>query len=168
MPYLMPPYIFTIDLPTLHVSFGAEVLAHFDKLKQDAFWKCEAGGQLFAKITDSGRWEIVKATGPRRSDYRRRFRFFPRRTDEQIEIGEMFKVGLHYVGDWHTHPELIPTPSPMDMASLEELVRESKHELLGFLMVIVGTGSAPSGLWVSFHPPSGSHQQMLLADSTHR
>lgn len=161
MPFLSNAAVLRLGQPPLvEVHFAEEVLAHFEKNMQDAFWKTEAGGQLFAKISGE-RWEIVKATGPRSSDYRRRFRFFPKRTDEQSEIGKCFDDGLHYVGDWHTHPEATPTPSCMDVTSMDDLVRQSKHELPGFLMVIVGTEDSAQGLWVSLHTPSGARLTLV-------
>lgn len=154
MPYLKPAAELHLDQSLLKVHFSDEVLWHFHTHKQDRLWKCEAGGQLFARITGD-RWEIVKATGPRQADYRRRFRFFPSRKEEQLEIDRSFDDGLHYVGDWHTHPERTPTPSALDVTSMNDLVRKSKREIAGFLMVIVGTQDSARGLWVSFHTAGG-------------
>lgn len=161
MPFLEPGHVLYLEAPPLELSFSPEVLQHFQKNKQDAFWKSEAGGQLFARI-DGNRWEISKATGPRRSDYRRRFRFFPSRKDEQSEINTSFDDGFHYVGDWHTHPEDSPTPSSLDLSSMVDLVKSSKHQLPGFLMVIVGLHESFDGLWVSFHASKGSSQSLIL------
>jgi integrative and conjugative element protein (TIGR02256 family) len=163
MPFLEPGHVLRLKEPPLEVSFSTDVLQHFQKNKQDAFWKPEAGGQLFARINADG-WEIIKATGPRRSDYRRRFRFFPSRKDDQTEINASFDNGLHYVGDWHTHPEDRPTPSSLDLNSIVDLVKSSKHQLPGFLMVIVGTSDTRDGLWVSFHARDGSTGRPVLRD----
>lgn len=163
MPFIAPSAIYRLERPALVMHFADDVLVHFEKHKQNACWKREAGGQLFARIAPR-HWEITRATGPRRDDYRRRFSFFPRREDEQAEINALFQIGLHYVGDWHTHPEGAPTPSPMDASSMEDLVRRSKHELPGFLLIIVGTDDTPAGLWVSLHSRSGAHQQLKLRD----
>lgn len=63
----------------------------------------------------------------------------------------MFAHGLHYVGDWHTHPEDNPWPSPTDLDSIVDCVRRSRHELAGFLLVIVGRLDPPAGLYVALH-----------------
>ncbi|WP_282059489.1 Mov34/MPN/PAD-1 family protein [Roseobacter litoralis] len=63
----------------------------------------------------------------------------------------MHKSGLHYFGDWHTHPQSVPTPSGTDLSSMADLFSRSKHELIAFLMVIVGTEGFPDGLHVSVH-----------------
>lgn len=147
--------------PALEVSFSEDVLRIFSKNRQNTFWKAEAGGQLFAHIAGQ-RWEVVKATGPRRSDYRKRFIFFPSRKDDQEEINEAFRDGLHYVGDWHTHPERKPTPSSLDLESMASMVRSSEYQLPGFLMVIVGTNNIENGLWTSFHCRDGTFQRFVL------
>ena len=108
----------------------------------------EAGGQLFARFGSRTTW-ILKATGPRGVDRRSRFSFFPNRRWEQREIDHEFGRGLHYVGDWHTHPEPAPAPSRVDTESVQEMVRLSRHELAGFLLLIVGTLPAPAGLFFS-------------------
>ena len=37
----------------------------------------------------------------------------------------------------------------MDIESVQEMVRLSRHELAGFLLLIVGTLPAPAGLFIS-------------------
>ena len=160
MPFLKPGDYFGDQELGLEIVFNTEVLAHFDRYRQTSCWKREAGGQLFSVISEK-QWQIVKATGPRLSDFRRRFQFFPDHIAEQSEINELFNSGLHYVGDWHTHPEARPKPSQLDLSSMTETVRNSIHQLPGFLMVISGTEDCPAGLWVSFHLAVGAHRQLL-------
>ena len=59
-----------------------------------------------------------------------------------------FSSGLHYIGDWHTHPEDIPEPSGVDINKMQAIFRKSDHQLKGMLLVVVGRGTAPDGLWV--------------------
>lgn len=134
----------------VELTLTEPVLDHFAANRQDSPDAKEAGGQLFAQIEGS-RWSIVRATGPRRSDWRSRFGFRPDRRAERAEIQDLFALGLHYVGDWHTHPEAHPTPSSSDLASMDDLVTRSTHELPGFLMIIVGTDPGRFGLWLSLH-----------------
>jgi integrative and conjugative element protein (TIGR02256 family) len=63
--------------------------------------------------------------------------------------------GLHFIGDWHTHPERIPTPSTSDVRSIREAVARSKHHLNGFVMLIAGTEPFPFGLFVSLYDSKG-------------
>lgn len=122
------------------------VLAHFALYRQTGRRK-EAGGQLFAKF-DNSQTRIELATGPRRRDRRSYRSFTPDRTAERQEIRRQFKSGLHYVGDWHTHPEHIPKPSRTDIASLQDTFLKSRHRLASFVMIIVGREIPPQGLYV--------------------
>ena len=108
----------------------------------------EAGGQLFASFSDDA-IIIKEATGPRRTDYRTRTSYRPDREAEQQEIIEHHERGLHYVGDWHTHPSPRPEPSDLDYRSIQETVRESTHQLDGFVLIVIGTLPAPDGFHVS-------------------
>ena len=129
------------------IIFSDEVLAHFSHYRQLRFWHKEAGGQLFAHFSGT-KIHIIKATGPRKPDWRTRFLYFAHRPSERIEIEALFKEGLHYVGDWHTHPEKIPKPSQLDIQTYYETFRLSKHDLAGMVFVIVGQELAPLGLYI--------------------
>ena len=132
------------------LTFKKGVLDHFAKWRQLNPRMPEAGGQLFGAVEDK-RINLALATGPRRSDRRGRFYFIADRLAERREIDSLHKSGLHYFGDWHTHPQAVPTPSATDLASMADLFARSMHELNAFLMVIVGTSGFPNGLHVSFH-----------------
>lgn len=147
--YLLPSQLGSIEL-------SASVLAHFEKHKQHRWHSCEAGGQLFAYSDNSKITKILDATGPRRTDRRSFISYIPDRNSERIEIAERYTHGLHFVGDWHTHRQLMPSPSFTDDRSMRDLVRLSTHELAGFIMVIVGQAEFPQGLHVSFHTKTKS------------
>lgn len=131
-----------------------DVVRKFRRYRQKRWYQREAGGQLFARLSQS-RIVIEEATGPRRTDRRSRTSYVPDRAAEQREIDSRHAEGLHYVGDWHTHPEALPRLSCLDIASISESVRKSTHSLNGFLLVIVGQAEPPSGLLVSVHDGSG-------------
>ena len=137
------------------VVLPAEVVRKFRRCRQKRWYQREAGGQLFARLS-LPRILIEEATGPRRTDRRTRTSYLPDRAAEQREIDSRHPEGLHYVGDWHTHPEEIPCPSALDIASISDSVRKSTHALNGFLLVIVGQAEPPSGLLVSVHDGFGS------------
>lgn len=142
------------------VKIEAHVLEHLALHRQTSCLKKEAGGQLFARIRPR-EWTIVRATGPRKSDWRSRFGYHPNRKAEREEIERLFADGLHFVGDWHTHPQKIPRPSGTDTRSMDETVALSGHDLPGFLLLIVGTAPFPQGLWVSFHTPLSDAVQVV-------
>jgi len=123
---------------------------HLRRYRQQRWYQREAGGQLFARF-DGGRIIVEEATGPRRTDRRTRTSYVPDRRAEQAEILERHRRGLHYVGDWHTHPEALPGPSRPDASSIAECVAKSKHDLNGFVLVVVGQVEPPAGFHVSIH-----------------
>jgi len=145
------------------VALTAQPLAHFAAHRQTSWWHREAGGQLFARFNDT-RIVVELATGPHRSDRRARYSFEPDPIAQQREIDEQFERGLLFVGDWHSHPENVPSPSITDANSIADCVRRSRHKLNGFILVIVGRRPAPAGLSLSIaderqiHPltPAGS------------
>lgn len=132
------------------VLFSPDVLKVLDGHRQKGWLSKEAGGQLFATI-EGEVWHVIAATGPRSEDRRGRFHFWPDRKSEQREINRHFAVGLEYVGDWHTHPEKVPTPSRSDISSIRSVVQESTIYTPGLLLCIVGLAPFPLGLHVSFH-----------------
>ena len=131
------------------------VVEHFTLHQQVRRDQAEAGGQLFARIT---RYEIFveEATGPRPTDRRGRTHYTPDRQAERREILERFALGLHYVGDWHTHPERVPTPSHVDRFTISDCSRRSNHKLACFLLIVVGNGSFPECLHFSLHDGSSA------------
>lgn len=127
-----------------------EVLDHFRRHRQRRWYHREAGGQLFARV-ERAEIKILEATGPRRTDKRGRRVYIPDRAAEQAEICERHARGMHFVGDWHTHPERTTRPSASDALNLAESVVKSVHNLNGFVLVVVGWAEPPSGLHVSVH-----------------
>ena len=119
---------------------------------------------LFARISAQA-ISVEEVTEPQRKDRRWRFGFWPCNTIQQRIIDNRFKEGLHFVGEWHTHPELHPHPSGLDFTSMENCFLQSRHELKALIMVILGTASAPDGLWVSLHNRKGSRRLKLTAAS---
>ena len=131
------------------VRFDQSALQTFANYRQRHWWQTEAGGQLFAEFNELGS-RVVTATEPTRWDQRFRRGFRPHRPSEQGAIDAHFHQGLHFIGDWHTHAEHYPLPSAEDVTSINECVRLSKHQLNGFLLVIVGQADFPQGLFVGF------------------
>ena len=147
------------------VVLPEEVVQKLRRYRQKRWCQREAGGQLFARLSLS-RIVIEEATGPRRTDRRTRTSYVPDRAAEQREIDSRHAEGLHYVGDWHTHPEPVPGPSGLDIASISESVRKSTHALNGFLLVIVGQAEPPGGLFVSVHDRFGGFVTLATTHAT--
>lgn len=134
-----------------------KVLSHFSRWRQLRWYQREAGGQLFARI-GSGQILVEEATGPRWTDRRTRHTYMPDRRAEQREILRRHRQGLHFVGDWHTHAERVPVPSPLDLESMTDAFRRSTHALNAFVLIIVGQADPPEGLHVLVCDASGGYK----------
>jgi integrative and conjugative element protein (TIGR02256 family) len=125
-----------------------KVVKHFGRHRQRRVYQSEAGGQLFARF-DGAEVILEQATGPRATDQRGRTYYHPDRRAEQREIEQMYGLGFHFIGDWHTHASALPEPSGTDLRSIRESFRKSYHRLNGFILIIVGTAKGVRGLRVS-------------------
>lgn len=125
-----------------------EALSAMHKYRQLDSAAKEAGGQLFAKFEGVDTL-IVEATIPKILDKRSRYEFKPNRLLQRLEIYQRYRQGLHFIGDWHTHPEKNPSPSNIDINDMQECFHLSTHNLHAFVMVIIGTVPAPEGLYVA-------------------
>lgn len=121
----------------------------------------EAGGQLFAKIQDNS-IIICTCTPPHSRSIRNRFRFWRSRSDEQKEIDEHYANDRHYIGDWHTHPEPVPSPSCIDNSTMKDIFLKSKHDLKYFVMIIIGNSTPPDTIWISLHDETNIIKLFLL------
>lgn len=141
----------------LRTGRGAEVLriesqalATIERFRQTSRSAPEAGGMLLATI-EPDLVRVVRATEPTATDRRSRSAFFPKLSHQQRVIDKQFRSGLHFIGEWHTHPEPRPTPSSVDLRSMADCFRDSRHQLASLVMLILGTEASFDGLWISLH-----------------
>lgn len=114
------------------------VMQHFRQIDVRA---SEAGGVLLGRHLHDESAIIVDAiTTPLPSDRRSRTRFY-RSQQHQVAIDQAWRNSHRtctYLGEWHTHPEAIPTPSPIDHADWQRRLQADQFtEPLFF--IIVGT-----------------------------
>jgi len=103
----------------------------------------EAGGILMG-LRRGRHIEITFATTPKREDRRTRTAFHRLSLFHHwfaIRAWHRFGRKLDYVGEWHTHPEHDPSPSPVDRAEWAKLMRSNRSD---FVFMILGI----SGLWL--------------------
>jgi len=145
------------------VELTDEVLETLNRHRQLENLSHEAGGQLFARF-EADRMRILRATEPTPKSRRGRTYFWPSRREEQLEIESLYAEGLHYVGDWHSHPEPHPEPSSDDIEKIKGIHAKSKHDLNCILMLIVGTHKDAEGLWLASASNAGVTRAVLTED----
>lgn len=124
------------------LSFTIDVLDTFSRHMQDAPNAPESGGLLLGSLHGNN-LIITEATVPTKWD--RRFRFlFERMPFGHRSIAERrwreSDGTIRYLGEWHTHPQDIPTPSSLDREEWGKLT-QCRADGRPLLAVIVGRKS---------------------------
>ncbi|PLZ02815.1 hypothetical protein CY652_07770 [Burkholderia sp. WAC0059] len=100
----------------------------------------EAGGILVGRRRGS-HFEVTHATEPQPTDRRTRVSFVRESHGHQERAVELWKRSLGtigYIGEWHTHPEVTPSPSLVDIDQWSKLPSRNTGNAT-MLSVIVGT-----------------------------
>lgn len=103
----------------------------------------EAGGLLLGRFfPDTADMVVDEASAPSASDRRSRFSIFRRKKDAQKLVDEAWAMThgtRNFLGEWHTHPEPIPSPSCRDRLNWQRICRAAVYEQDALVFVIVGT-----------------------------
>lgn len=84
---------------------------------------------------------LDRLTTPQTADRRSRYRFERDQASHQNLLNtEWEKSGQKrtYIGEWHTHPEDVPSPSPLDLKSWLKAISNTAYHGPGLLFIIVG------------------------------
>ncbi|NLY34818.1 MAG: hypothetical protein GX040_08915 [Alcaligenaceae bacterium] len=123
------------------VVFLPSVLKIFKSYRQQFFGQPEGGGILLGRRRGK-HLEVVLATEPNCTDRRAIFSFV-RETHGHADFAEQaWHQGgktIDYLGEWHTHPQNVPTPSTIDRNEWNKLARQQPTSTL--LVVVVGTNA---------------------------
>lgn len=125
------------------------MLSTLDKYRQDSRKKKEAGGILLGKVYDD-RIVIEKASCPNTSDKRGLFFFIRSQNKAQQIVENEFYASDNkriYLGEWHTHPEDIPSPSIIDeqMIKRQFSVNDLNEDFL--ILIIQGIQKVYLGIY---------------------
>ncbi|POR66282.1 hypothetical protein BKM30_25105 [Pseudomonas syringae pv. syringae] len=123
------------------VYFSQNVLEVFERHVQSDEGT-EAGGILLGHVRGK-HLEVLEASEPTRQDRRLRY-FFERMIHGHKSLADRHwqeTNGLvRYIGEWHTHPQEMPSPSRIDLDEWKTLAK-SRADRRPLLAVVVGRQS---------------------------
>lgn len=108
--------------------------------------RLETGGVLIGRYSRYGdRVVVTKVTGPPRDSRHFPFSFIRGIAGLTRRLGREWVEGAYYVGEWHFHPFVPPTPSPLDIKQI--MVFAADAELRCPHPALVVFGGDPRGVW---------------------
>lgn len=123
-------------------QIGPATMHNIRRYIQDSPRKLEAGGVLLGRhIADSDDIVVDDLTVPMRGDRRGRYYFVRGQEAHQKIIDRVWRDSggtCTYLGEWHTHPEPVPTPSSVDCTNWKRKLKQDRFNGCVFF-VIVGT-----------------------------
>jgi integrative and conjugative element protein (TIGR02256 family) len=130
--------IFTAPkLQGLYVLVESNVLEIISAYRQDSQKKHEAGGTLMG-YRSGEHLHVLDATVPMPLDRRSRISFERLDPGHQLAATRAWEESqgrIDYLGEWHTHPQLNPSPSEVDYREWEKLCSALDKPLV---FIIVG------------------------------
>jgi len=108
----------------------------------------EAGGILLGYRRDP-HFEVTEITEPGTTDIRKRIFFDrcdPSHQKTAVRVWRESEKFIDYIGDWHSHPEPLPTPSGYDLNQWRKLRKKTNFDPM--IQIIVGTDAMWVGLVV--------------------
>lgn len=132
---------FAVDSSRLLI-FTDKSVEQMNTYVQRSFWQREAGGILLGRhLIESSHVVVDEVTVPQKDDKRSRFGFF--RSHQHSILAQARWAASHgtaaYLGLWHTHPEVDPTPSYVDRHDWSKAVAMDSFDGEELFFPIVGT-----------------------------
>ncbi|TKK66423.1 hypothetical protein FC093_17455 [Ilyomonas limi] len=116
-----------------------------NKLTQYEARSPESGGVLLGRfIKDSKNIVVDKVTTPMKGDKQTRYLFKRLSPLHQLIIDSEWNKSngtCNYLGEWHTHPELVPTPSGIDIRDWKRKLKTDTFSSRFLYFIIAGTRS---------------------------
>jgi [CysO sulfur-carrier protein]-S-L-cysteine hydrolase len=126
----------------------------------------EIGGILMAEHVGPNVFEVKDLTVHRRGTV---FNFVRVLEDALSRLRAFFERAEHdytrfnYIGEWHSHPSFVPSPSPRDDASMREIVEDPKVGA-NFVVLLIVKLESPHEMASSVHTylPDGTKHTSIL------
>ena len=124
-----------------NVYFTKDVLFLISKFIQSKQKQHEAGGILLGQVKKNSIY-ITRISFPSNHDRSSRYSFWRNKNSAQAIIDfEFYNSNKRtiYLGEWHTHPEELPTPSNTDRKMIKDQYSKNKLNEPFLLQYIQGT-----------------------------
>lgn len=129
---------FTLDALNIHID--DHVLETMARYKQLKIKQPESGGILLGQVREKDVY-ILKVSMPTQFDEASRYSFDRNKKVAQIIIDYEFINSDRktiYLGEWHTHPENIPSPSSQDKKMVKDQFIYNRLNEAFVLFIIMG------------------------------
>lgn len=125
------------------LKVSRKVIKIFERYEQKEGCR-EAGGIILGYVAKNY-VEITDVTTPNRFDLRNFLTFVRAKIPAQLRIDKVWKKSSGtkvYLGEWHTHSELNPSPSSEDRQMISKTFQETLMEIDFLYLIIVGLKGA--------------------------
>ena len=148
-------------------KLSAGVVGEMDRYVQNKQRAMEAGGVILGRHILGGE-DIVAdlVTVPASEDRRSRHGFIRAREEHQAVIDSVWQESKRtctYLGEWHTHPEHVPSPSGVDRSDWHRKLKEDQFYGGALFFVIVGIRETV--VWEGFER-DGSCKRLQIRSKT--
>lgn len=146
----------------LHLTYDVSLELYANR--QVSARKFEAGGILLGGIYEDF-IQIEAISIPGGNDIRKPYFFQRDRERAQRLINQAFEYSrgtTNYLGEWHTHYQTDPQPSPLDISEMQQTFEKSELPLKFIVAIIVGNSDFIGNLWVGFQDKGGLQQCSIL------
>lgn len=120
-----------------HILIEDAVMRLIRTHRQDQPTTAESGGVLLG-FRRGSHLQVLLATPPGQDDWRSRTSFYRAAAGHQAAAQEHWKAhgeAGDYLGEWHTHPEDVPTPSTIDLREWSIVMKRNPGKPMIFLIV---------------------------------
>jgi integrative and conjugative element protein (TIGR02256 family) len=115
------------------------------------FHPYETGGILIGAYNENLKLATIYSATSSSIDSKHGYTSFDRGTDNILESIEKVKISilasLHYLGEWHSHPNNSPKPSGQDLKQMQKFAKNKLHGIRSPLLLIVGGIPMQNLLW---------------------
>ena len=131
------------------VDILTTVLDEISAWLQDNQDKPESGGYIIGyQHKDTGNIVLESVSVPHELDQKSRIRFDIKDPRHNLFLQRAQRKKSYYMGVWHTHPQDIPVPSPMDWEDWKQTLAVDKTGCDYIFFIIAGT--VGTRVWVGY------------------